>query len=73
MPVPAARSHHPVAENKVTGLDDAALANATIWAPTDAGFAKLGDEPKSLSPDELQAVLGFHITPPRRLITAPQP
>ena len=54
-------------------LDDAALANATIWAPTDAAFAKLGDEPKSLSPDELQAMLGFHITPPRRLITAPQP
>ena len=47
-------------------LDDAALANATIWAPTDAAFAKLGDEPKSLSPDELQAMLGFHITPPRR-------
>ena len=55
------------------GLDDAALANATIWVPTDAGFAKLGDEPKSLSPDELQAMLGFHITPSRRLITAPQP
>ena len=47
-------------------LDDAALANATIWAPTDAAFAKLGDEPKSLSPDELQAMLGFHITPPTR-------
>ena len=48
------------------GLDDAALANATIWAPTDAGFANLGDEPKSLSPDELQAKLGFHSTPPTR-------
>jgi uncharacterized surface protein with fasciclin (FAS1) repeats len=42
------------------------LANTTIWAPTDAAFAKLGDEPKGLSPDELQAMLGFHITPPRR-------
>jgi len=44
-------------------LDNAALASTTIWAPTDAAFAKLGDEPKGHSPEELQAMLGFHITP----------
>lgn len=47
-------------------LTDAALADKTIWAPTDAAFAKLGDAPDGLSTEELKAVLGFHITPPRR-------
>ena len=47
-------------------LTDPAGSDKTIWAPTDAAFAKLGDAPKSASPEEIKAVLGYHITPPRR-------
>ena len=47
-------------------LTDPELSDKTIWAPTDEAFAKLGDAPASASPEEIKAVLGFHITPPRR-------
>ena len=47
-------------------LTDPAASDKTIWAPTDAAFAKLGDAPESASPEEIKAVLGYHITPPRR-------
>lgn len=47
-------------------LTDPAKSDKTIWAPTDAAFAALGDAPQSATPDEIKAVLGFHITPPRR-------
>jgi hypothetical protein len=47
-------------------LTDPAASDKTIWAPTDAAFAKLGDDPQSASPEDIKAVLGYHITPPRR-------
>lgn len=47
-------------------LTDAGASDKTIWAPTDAAFAKLGDDPQSASPEDIKAVLGYHITPPRR-------
>lgn len=47
-------------------LADPAASDKTIWAPTDAAFAKLGNAPQSASPEEIKAVLGYHITPPRR-------
>jgi hypothetical protein len=47
-------------------LTDPAASDKTIWAPTDAAFTKLGDAPESASPEEIKAVLGYHITPPRR-------
>ena len=47
-------------------LTDPAASDKTIWAPTDAAFAKLGDAPEGASPEEIKAVLGYHITPPRR-------
>ena len=47
-------------------LTDPAASDKTIWAPTDAAFAKLGDAPESASAEEIKAVLGYHITPPRR-------
>lgn len=54
-------------------LSDPALADKTIWAPTDAAFTKLGDAPNSLSPEEIKAVLGFHISPPKRTPEGPYP
>lgn len=47
-------------------LTDPAKSDKTIWAPTDEAFAKLGDAPESATAEEIKAVLGFHITPPRR-------
>ncbi|MDA9803017.1 fasciclin domain-containing protein, partial [bacterium] len=47
-------------------LTDPALSDKTIWAPTDDAFAKLGDAPRNASPADIKAVLGYHITPPRR-------
>ena len=39
-------------------LTDPAASDKTIWAPTDAAFAKLGNAPQSASPEEIKAVLG---------------
>jgi len=47
-------------------LTDPELSDKTTWAPTNEAFAKLGDAPASASQGEIKAVLGFHITPPRR-------
>jgi hypothetical protein len=54
-------------------LTDPAASDKTIWAPTDAAFAKLGDAPESASPEEIKAVLGYHITPPRRTVEGDYP
>ena len=54
-------------------LTDPALSDKTIWAPTDSAFAALGDAPESASPEEIKAVLGFHITPPRRTVEGDYP
>lgn len=54
-------------------LSDPALADKTIWAPTDAAFAALGDAPNALSPEDIKAVLGFHISPPKRTPEGPYP
>lgn len=47
-------------------LADPELADKTVWAPTDAAFLAIGDSLASLSPEEIKAVLGYHISPPRR-------
>lgn len=47
-------------------LDDPVAADKTVWAPTDAAFAALGDAQSSASPEEIKAILGYHISPPRR-------
>ncbi len=54
-------------------LTDPAASDKTIWAPTDAAFAKLGDAPDSASPEDIKAVLGYHITPPRRTVEGDYP
>lgn len=47
-------------------LADVELADKTVWAPTDAAFLALGDELSSWSDEQTKAVLGYHISPPRR-------
>jgi len=47
-------------------LADVALADKTVWAPTDAAFDALGGALGSLSSDEVKRILGHHISPPRR-------
>lgn len=47
-------------------LSDVELADKTVWAPTDAAFLALGDALSSLSDEQITAVLGYHISPPRR-------
>lgn len=47
-------------------LADPALADKTVWAPTDAAVAGIADRLASLSDAEIKAVLGYHISPPRR-------
>lgn len=54
-------------------LTDPALSDKTIWAPTDAAFVALGDAPEGASPEEIKAVLGYHITPPRRTVEGDYP
>ncbi|MER3390687.1 MAG: fasciclin domain-containing protein [Microcella sp.] len=54
-------------------LGDPELADKTVWAPNDAAFAELGDAPSLLSAEEITAVLGYHITPPRRTPEGPYP
>lgn len=44
-----------------------------MWAPTDSAFAALGDAPSALTAEEITAVLGYHITPPRRTAEGPYP
>lgn len=47
-------------------LSDPVLADKTVWAPTDAAFDALDVEVSSLPDADVMAVLGYHITPPRR-------
>lgn len=47
-------------------LSDIELADKTVWAPTDAAFLSLGDTLSSLPDEQVKAVLGYHISPPRR-------
>jgi len=47
-------------------LSDVELADKTVWAPTDEAFLEVKDSLLSLSDEEIKAVLGFHISPPRR-------
>jgi uncharacterized surface protein with fasciclin (FAS1) repeats len=47
-------------------LSDVELADKTVWAPTDAAFLALGDALSSLPDEQVKAVLGYHISPPRR-------
>lgn len=54
-------------------LSDPALSDKTIWAPTNAAFEKLGNAPESASPQEIKALLGYHITPPRRTVEGDYP
>lgn len=54
-------------------LSDPELADKTVWAPTDAALARLSDPMSSRSDDEVKAILGHHITPPRRTPEGPYP
>jgi uncharacterized surface protein with fasciclin (FAS1) repeats len=47
-------------------LSDVELADKTVWAPTDEAFLEVKDSLLSLSDEEIKAVLGYHISPPRR-------
>jgi uncharacterized surface protein with fasciclin (FAS1) repeats len=47
-------------------LADPELADKTVWAPTDAAFAAILDEVPSRSDEEIAAILGYHVSPPRR-------
>ena len=47
-------------------LADPVLADKTVWAPTDAAFSAISDTLSPLSETEIKAILGYHITPPRR-------
>lgn len=47
-------------------LSDPELSDKTVWAPTDAALLEIGDSLSSLSDEEIKALLGYHITPPRR-------
>lgn len=54
-------------------LADPELADKTVWAPTDAAFGAVGGELTSRSEAEIKAVLGYHISPPRRSPTGAYP
>ena len=54
-------------------LSDPELADKTVWAPTDAAFFKEADTLSSLSDEGIKAILGYHITPPRRTPEGPYP
>ena len=42
-------------------------------ARPETAFAALGDAPKALSPEQIKAVLGFHVSPPKRTPEGPYP
>lgn len=54
-------------------LSDPELADTTVWAPTDAAFSEVEAPVSELSDDEVKAILGYHITPPRRTQEGPYP
>ncbi len=47
-------------------LADPELADKTMWAPTDDAFAAVRDQLSTMADEEIKAVLGYHISPPRR-------
>ncbi|NCN05737.1 MAG: hypothetical protein GW949_08905 [Spirochaetales bacterium] len=47
-------------------LADPQLADKTVWAPTDRAFLAISDTLASLSDEQIKAILGYHISPPRR-------
>jgi uncharacterized surface protein with fasciclin (FAS1) repeats len=47
-------------------LSDAELADKTVYAPTDAAFLAVGGDLSTMSPEEIAAILGYHVSPPRR-------
>jgi|GEM_PF-652708 len=47
-------------------LSDVELADKTVWAPTDEAFLEVKDSLLTLTDEEIKAVLGYHISPPRR-------
>lgn len=54
-------------------LSDPELSDKTVWAPTDVAFLEIIDSLSSLSNEEIKAILGYHITPPRRTPEGPYP
>lgn len=52
-------------------LSDPELSDKTVWAPTDAAFLEISDTLSSLADAEVKAILGYHITPPRRTPEGP--
>lgn len=51
-------------------LTDPAASDKTIWAPTDAAFAKLGEAPESASPEE---ILAHSVGTTRNAVVGPRP
>jgi uncharacterized surface protein with fasciclin (FAS1) repeats len=47
-------------------LSDAELADKTVWAPTDDAFLAIRDDLSTMSHEQIAAILGYHISPPRR-------
>jgi len=47
-------------------LSNAELADKTVWAPTDAAFLAVGGDLSTMADEEIAAVLGCHVSPPRR-------
>ena len=47
-------------------LADPELADKTVWAPTDTAFEAIRDELSASSDEEIEAILGYHVSPPRR-------
>lgn len=52
-------------------LSDPVLSDKTVWSPTDSAFLEISDSLSSLSDEEIKAILGYHITPPRRTPEGP--
>lgn len=46
-------------------LSDPVLADKTVWAPLDSAFDSIANDLEQLEADEIKAVLGYHISPPR--------
>ena len=47
-------------------LSNTELADKTVWAPTDAAFLAIRGDLSTLSHEEIAAILGYHVSPPRR-------
>ncbi len=47
-------------------LADPELADKTVWAPTNAAFEAVREDLSQRPTEDVKAILGFHISPPRR-------